>query len=94
MSTTVTPERGTAWNRGMDWLFSQGVSTVLLGALAFGLWYGIPWARACMKEDLTQILQSTERNIDKTVEAFKEDQTRDQDLIDHLLERKRVGLNP
>jgi len=80
-----SPAKASMSDRIIDWAFAQGVSTILLGVLAAGLWYGIPWARTCMKEDIKQILDVTERNVDKTIEAFAADQARDQQLIDQLL---------
>lgn len=86
-------------SRGLDWLFTQGVSTILLLLICFGLWYGIPWARMCMKEDLREIhthnkdaldnlIKTWDSHVDKTIEAFKEDQERDQQLLDRVMNRQ------
>ncbi len=107
--STDKPRQPIDWkSRGLDWVFSQGVSTVLLMLICFGLWYGIPWARTCIKEDLREIhsankealdsvIQTWNSHVDKTINAFKEDQARDQELLDRVLDRnglqKQVGEN-
>ena len=72
-----------------SWATSQGPSTVLLFLICAGLWYGIPWARTCMKEDMQQIheshkttvdavIKSWDSHVEKTIGAFQADQDRDQ----------------
>lgn len=88
--------------RSLDWAFQQGVSTVLLLLLVFGLYQGIPWARSCMKEDMREIHEANSQSIDKlikngddhldkTIQAFQEDQARDQRLLEDLLPGVRRG---
>jgi hypothetical protein len=94
----MTDEQKTAWKElAMRWLVSQGVSTVLLivqtTALLGGLFYGVPWARACLKEDLTAINEAHKLTVDKVIDSFEKAQERQSKMIDALIESRRLGSN-
>jgi hypothetical protein len=103
MSGPLNPFPQIDWKaRSLDWMFQQGVSTILLLLLVFGLYQGIPWARACMKEDIMEIhsanaksidklIENGDVHLDKTIQAFQEDQARDQRLLEDLLPGVRRG---
>lgn len=52
-----------------DWLFQQGVSTVLLGFIAIGAWFGIPAAVREVKD--TIVIVTTK--IDEEKAAHKDE---------------------
>lgn len=90
--------------RTLDWAFTQGPGTVLLFAMCVGLWYGIPWGRACMKEDMqaiqaihrenmAEVVQAWDRHIDKTITAFKDDQERDAKMLERAQQLNERLLN-
>ena len=91
MSADKPPREPIDWKaRGLDWVFNQGISTILLLLICGAMWYGIPWARTCMKEDMREIHETHKAAIDKTIDAFKEDQERDQRLIEKLMSGKHL----
>lgn len=103
MSADKPPREPIDYRAGLfSWATSQGPSTTLLCLICVGLWYGIPWARTCMKEDMQQIheahkasidalIKSADTHIEKTIEAFTADQERDQRVMDRLIEKQRVA---
>lgn len=90
--------------RGIEWMLSQGPSAVMLAAMCVGIWYGIPWGRSCMKEDMNSIQAAHKENIaevvkawnlqiDKTIEAFKADQERDARMLERAQQINERLLN-
>ena len=88
--------------RGLDWLFSQGISTILLLMICAGMWYGIPWARTCMKDDIREIhaahkdtfenlIKTWDAHGDRQIKAFQDDQARDQKEKDRLWQKLGIA---
>lgn len=82
--------------RIVDWFLGLDTGSKLLVALCVGIAYYVPWVRACMKEDIqgihqthrdtvTEMVKSWDSHVDKTIEAFREDQARDQALIEKFV---------
>ena len=54
-----------------DWLFQQGVSTVLLGFIAIGAWYGIPAAVTKITEELRDQRADYKAQVKDLGDTFK-----------------------
>lgn len=80
--------------RLQEWLYSQGVSTVLL----FLILCSLPWVSSQVSSHLDKINDGSNQRADKAnesyerrtkmlIEAFEKDQDRDNDLIRDLMNR-------
>lgn len=85
---TTTNGNGRDWkSRAADWLFSQGVSTVLLFAILAVAVYSV---RDLVPRHLMQIQEGYQRvgeDLKDVAEKFDKDQDRDQQLLMKLLEK-------
>ena len=92
--------------RLINWFLGQDLSTKLLVYICAGVYFSIafggPKVRSWMNEDIdritgahhetmTKVIESWDRHNQKTIEAFREDQERDQKLLERLLGEKRVA---
>ena len=66
-----------AWkDRASEWLFQQGVSTVLLFGIVICLWYGIPWwenrhqaERKEMRDELKEARTDYKQSLNEIIRA-------------------------
>lgn len=87
----------------LKWFLGRDLSTMLLLLILGGGVYaartGIPTVRTWLKEDISnlnkshndnvkEVIESWDRHVDKTIEAFREDQERDSRLLDKLLDKR------
>lgn len=80
------------WKEAMyRWLFSQGVSTILLVALVAGIWVGGPKGIAELKSYINDINTAHGLQIQRMAESFDKDQERDAQLLQAILKEKGLG---
>jgi hypothetical protein len=92
--------------RLLEWFFGQDLATKMLvficAGIYFGISVGVPTLRSWMHEDMDKIsathretmnavIKSWDEHNDRTINAFKEDQERDQKLMERLLGDKHVA---
>lgn len=81
MATVDVNESTTNWkSKALNWLFSQGVSTVLLFAILGGVYRGVPlWisqqteATAIQRRDFTETLDIQRENFEKILVEQRHD---------------------
>lgn len=80
-------------SRAIDWLFQQGVSTVPLLLLLYGLGYAVervvPRLLAEVQAGYERIAIIQDRQLQLLVDEFRADQERDQQLIEKLLSEQQ-----
>ncbi len=69
-----------------EWLFQQGVATVLLAAIVAGVWIGGPRFLSEVKQYVTESSAKHELQVTRLAESFDADQERDARVIERLLQ--------
>ena len=106
MSEVTKPDSRDWKTRLFDWFLGLDLATKLLVYICFGIYFGIsvgvPTVRRWMNEDMDKIsashretmnsvIKSWDGHVEKTIEAFRADQERDQKLMERLLGEKHVA---
>lgn len=93
----------------LRWFLGRDLSTMLLllnlGGGVYVARTGIPTMRSWLKEDIStlnqshrenvnEVIESWDRHMDLTIEAFKADQERDARLLDKLIEKHAREIGP
>lgn len=82
--------------KAFEWLFQQGVSTVLLIAILVGLWHvtwrGIPYVMTETKAHIQEINKEHSKNVerisssfDRATDAFNQQAERDRQLLESVI---------
>ena len=78
------------WDLLAKWLFSQGVSTVLLFAICLGIYVGVPRWLEIVNEGYVRQHNAFDAQLKNVLGQMERDQAKDRELFERLLKEVRA----